>query len=81
MGKNIKVKQRIYDTLKSQFENDTVDVTDGRQRKDMIELVMVSRKFDNMTHDEREKFILKQLNPRDANKLSIIVLMSPEELM
>lgn len=76
------LKQRIYGTLRKHFPQDTVDVSSGFE--DNIHVVVVSRKFDGLGEREKQDLIWslldKELKPKEANRVSRIVAMSPEDV-
>jgi stress-induced morphogen len=82
---DVRLKHKIYDTLKKAYfedANDLVDVSDGPD--DSIHLVIVSRKFDGRRMREKDDLIwsilVKGLSPEEWGKVSLSVGTSPEEI-
>lgn len=79
------LKQKIRDSLRGTYFNDTddlVDVSDGPD--DSIHLVIVSRKFDGKRMKEKNDLIwsvlVQRLRPEEWGKVSLSVGTSPEEI-
>ena len=79
------LKQKIHDTLKTNYFNDTkdfVDVSDGAG--DFIHVVVVSRKFNGHTMIDRSDIIwdelLKHLSDEEWGHVSLLVGAIPEEV-
>ena len=80
-----KLKQKIYDSLKSGYFSETtdlVDVSDGFD--DLVHVVIVSRKFDGKLARERHDLIwaelTKQLSNEEWAHVSLSIGASPEEI-
>lgn len=80
-----KLKKRIYDTLKREFPNDTVDVSDGYREN--VHVLVVSRRFDKCRNErEKEGLLLSVLvddggfSEDELAKRSMLLPYSPAEL-
>ena len=82
---DVQLKQKIRDSLRSDYfkdPDDLVDVSDGFD--DNIHVVIVSRKFDGRRMKEKNDLIwsvlVKTLQPNEWGKVSLSVGTSPEEI-
>lgn len=77
------LKVRIEKALRREFPRDTIDVSDGHAGT--VNLVVVSRKFDDVPKRERTAMIRRLVEAHDFSKLPIeklatISTFSPSEL-
>lgn len=79
-----KLKKRIYDALKTEFPDDTVDVSDGY--RDNIHVLVVSKKFDRCSESKKRTLLWEaiianeNLNEDELDKISLLLAYSPKEL-
>lgn len=83
LGIEKSLNQIIFDILKQEFPNDTVDISFGYLTN--LHIMIVSRKFDNMKESVRQDYIwslLKGLTDEEKEKIkiSLIICYSPGEL-
>jgi len=75
-----KLKHKIYSALRPCFPEDTIDVSNGPKKG--LDLVVVSRRFDGLSWEEKEKLIWNVLNPaltpQEKRKVTRTLLISPE---
>ena len=81
-----KLKKKILDILKDGYFNDEydfVDISDGF--KDLIHVVVVSSKFNEMKLEERDDIIwneiLQFLSDDEWSKISLLIANTPEEVI
>lgn len=77
------LKDKIKEILKKEFPDDTVDVSDGFQ--DNVHVIVVSRKFDDMSSTDMIDYIWTLIDrsdlPEAQKKLvSMILPVSPADL-
>ncbi len=77
------LKQKIKEIIKHHFSDDTVDVSDGYGGN--IHVVVVSRKFDDLSEKEKQELLWNIIDQSDLSdeqkvKISMILPMSPAEL-
>lgn len=77
------VKRILVEALRERFPNDTVDVSDGY--KDNIHVMVVSRKFDQMTERQKQDYLWSlidssQLKDREKRLISLVYPLSPAEI-
>jgi hypothetical protein len=77
--------QAVKDTIKRVFEKAIpeafVDVSDGY--RDNVHVVIVSRRFDELTEREKEEYlwdIVRPTLPKEAERISLLLGYSPDEL-
>jgi hypothetical protein len=76
-------KDMIVNALRTEFPNDTIDVSDGY--KGNIHLLVVSRKFDGMSERARLSFLDEILNDStltkaQLGKISLMMALSPADI-
>jgi len=77
------LKKKVEDILRSEFPNETVDVSDGHA--DNIHVVVVSQKFSQMHEKEKQDLLWHAINnsnlaDSEKVKISLILPYSPADL-
>jgi hypothetical protein len=72
-----KIKLVLEQAFRQRFPQDTVDISDGYE--DNIHVVVVSRKFDKMTEEEKQELMWKIIDSTNLtkNEKSLISLAYP----
>lgn len=78
-----KVKLMLEQALRQEFPKDTVDISDGYQ--DNIHVLVVSRKFDELDHQQKQDYLWKiidscKLTKQEKLLISLVFPVSPSEL-
>lgn len=79
-----KLKRRIYDALKLEFPDETVDISDGY--RDNIHVLVVSRKFDKFSEKKKMAYLWEAITANgvftdeELAKISLLLAYSPKEL-
>jgi hypothetical protein len=84
MKKDDVLLKKIEEILRPSFRDDTVDVSLSHFH-DNIHVVVVSRKFDNMTEQQKQEHLwglidASSLTERQKRRISLILPTSPAEL-
>ena len=70
------IKKIIERKLREQFPHDTVDISDGYQ--DRIHIIVVSRKFDEMTDKDATEYLWSLIqNAIEEDEQTLISLIIP----
>lgn len=77
------IKKLLEKALRAEFSNDTVDISDGFA--DNIHVLVVSRKFDGLSENEKQDWIWRmiesaELNPAELRLISLVLPLSPAEI-
>lgn len=81
---NARLKKRIYDALKLEFPDETVDISDGY--RDNIHVLVVSRKFDKFSEKKKMAYLWEAITANgvftdeELAKISLLLAYSPKEL-
>jgi stress-induced morphogen len=77
-----KLKQKIRSALRPHFPEDTIDVSDALKKG--LCLIVVSRRFDGLSREQKKKLIrdllAPALTPSEQAKVSDMRLISPEAI-
>jgi len=71
------VKRTLEESLRRQFPNDTVDISDGYEQN--IHVLVVSRQFDGMAEEDKQDLVRGILDrtPLTDDEKSLISLVLP----
>ena len=77
------VKQALEVALRKEFPDDTVDISDGYQ--DNIHVLVVSRRFDPLSEQEKQDLLWGIIDATDLTKdekvlISLVLPYSPSEI-
>ena len=77
------IKAAVQQAFRESFPTDTVDVSDGYQ--DNIHVLVVSRRFDNMSKSEKQDFMWQVIDGTDLTDaerglISLVMPLSPSEI-
>ncbi len=80
---SLDLKSKIEASLRAEFPNDTVDVSDGY--KGNVHVLVVSRRFDGKSEYERQEMLHQAINAAgltkpQTGKISLLLAMSPAEI-
>lgn len=83
MREREKIKEVLRQSLRKEFPDDTVDVSDGYQEN--IHVLVVSRRFDKMSEQEKQDLlwgIIDRTDLKDDEKklVSLVYPVSPAEI-
>ena len=78
-----RVKRSVVGAFRDEFPTDTIDVTDGFE--DLIHVVVISRRFDGRSLDDRADYLCSVLDraglpPEERGLISLLAAISPGEL-
>ena len=76
------LKRAIAEAFRADFPTDTVDVSDGYQ--DLIHVLVVSRRFDEMSDREKqalmERILKRALRNDEVGRVSLMLPLSPADI-
>jgi len=83
MSANPELKEKIEHALRTRFQGETVDVSDGYG--DNVHVIVVSRRFNGLQEKEKQDLLWQELDQsgltdEEKVKISLILPYSPADL-